>query len=161
MPTNSLYKRTSQPLAFGTSDVNLTSFGLNPISFQTSRKELQIMDDLNTPYKPLVNMSYKKLCNNLNKVRPGGKTGPLGPKSVRLPNMSPRMSEGDFMGQSFQNMIPDYTGTPFVNHSPTFKQKKYNLGNGPLRLNQTAELKENADTYLRTSIGRKDKLERA
>jgi len=59
------------------------------------------------------------------------------------------------------NMMPDYSGTPFVNHSPTFKQKKYNLGNGPLKLNQTKELNENADNHLRTAIGRKNKLEKA
>lgn len=54
-----------------------------------------LMDDINAPYKQLVDMPYKKLCNGLNRVRPGGISGPGGPKSVRLPNMSPVNEHGE------------------------------------------------------------------
>lgn len=78
----------------------------------------------------MVDIPYRKLLENLNKARPGGKCGPEGALGLDVDPPNPADSQL-FTGP----FLPDYTATPFVNKSPVNKQQMFGLGSNTSKRN--------------------------
>lgn len=87
-----VYNKQSHAIAFGAGDANFTKFGLLPMSFQTQRPILGATKYENAPFRQLVDIPYRKLLENLNKARPGGKCGPEGPLGLDVDPPNPNES---------------------------------------------------------------------